>query len=258
MKVYVLTLPQAEERRRGLRDRFPRWYDGFCFVYGITPSELSCSEYHRLVVPQLMREHYLIEPSRVCNVLGHKRVWEEFLSSGEDVALVLEDDVLGDDGRLDLIRSTYPRVLELFGEDLVWHVGVLKNRYISLRETPLYGVYEVPWIARRYVTGAWSYLLTRRSASAMAKMQEDCLDIVDRWHRVIPRETRFLCSDILAHPPDNKSYIRSLSAAVSSYRCKASERVKMVFSLLALLSEGLVCRVFSYVSPLFGYHKFRV
>lgn len=261
VEVYVISLPEHHGRREKLRESFPEFYRDFRFVEAVMGPKLSASEYFDLILGCYLDELYLMDPASVGCSLSHIRVWERFLSSDADAAIVFEDDVIGSDEGLRLVKSMLPRIWEVYGDNFVWYLGGmdgLVKDYIRLRSSKVGpGVFEVPYFSRRYVLRTSSYLVTRSSSEAMLARQKSRLSVADDWHIIVPRETKFLFSEIFGHP----IVVRPEESSIGDYRKKTSlyrgnkKRLVLIFRFLNLALEGLLCRILSNLGFIFGLIK---
>lgn len=102
-KVYVLTTPAATERQQGVIDELGE--GNFEFVYSIDKQTTSIEEMERsgtykaveLTSQAVDRTFPPMTLGHICCALGHRMVWEKFLETDAEWALIFEDDVVPHD-----------------------------------------------------------------------------------------------------------------------------------------------------------------
>lgn len=192
-KVYVLTTPAAKERQRGVVEQLGE--GNFEYVYGPDKNELSIEGLARSGVYDPNTFVDLIWPDmtlgHICCAIGHRNVYERFLESDGERALIFEDDVVAYDIDEEEIAAAV-RNIPANAEIVYWGWWLGKFRpwsrvaqqYIDEARASL-GFYHLTrvqvqnrWMRRhnRYFhTSAWNYLLhaytiTRSAAEVMIEM----------------------------------------------------------------------------------------
>jgi len=61
-------------------------------------------------------------PGEVGCALSHMKAYENLIHSGEEYALILEDDVIGNDKDIEKIQELIPELLNRYGNRFVWYV----------------------------------------------------------------------------------------------------------------------------------------
>lgn len=192
-KVYVLTTPAAKERQRGVVEQLGE--GNFEYVYGPDKNELSIEGLARSGVydPTVFVERIWPDMTlgHICCAIGHRNVYERFLESDAERALIFEDDVVAydiDEQEIAAAVRNIPANAEIvywgwwLGKFRPW--SRIAQHYIDEARASL-GFYHLTraqvqnrWMRRhnRYFhTSAWNYLLhaytiTRSAAEVMIEM----------------------------------------------------------------------------------------
>ncbi len=99
-KVYVLTTHAATERQQAVVEELGE--GNFEFVYGIDKQTTSIEEMtrtgvykHTTVISQAVdRTFPRMTIGHICCAIGHRMVWEKFVETGAQKALIFEDDLV--------------------------------------------------------------------------------------------------------------------------------------------------------------------
>ena len=146
-------------------------------------------------------------PGEVGCALSHMKAYKNLIHSGEEYALILEDDVIGNDKDIEKIQELMPELLNRYGNRFVWYVGGmegLSKKYIYVKKTSIVGVYVVHELSKRYLYRTSSYVVTKVAAEQILESQMKCLRIADSWDKILPREFMMLYSSILKHPHERE------------------------------------------------------
>jgi len=96
LPVFLISLDKDTARRQRLKERFGE-YENFTLISAVDGRIISTKEYFALVMPSLRLHGRLMSPAEVGCTLSHVKAYEAFIASGEQRALFIEDDVIGDD-----------------------------------------------------------------------------------------------------------------------------------------------------------------
>ena len=86
IRIYVVSLPENEDRRAHIRAQFDRFALEFEFVDAIVVAKTGGVDSSRII------GH--LSPGEVSCLLSHRLVYEKILSSSDETAIVIEDDVI--------------------------------------------------------------------------------------------------------------------------------------------------------------------
>lgn len=99
--VYVLTIPSAVERQEDVKRQLGE--QDVEFVFGVDKNDVSKEEfvekgiYDEAIAKKTDRRNKSMTLGHICCSLGHRMVYEKFLSSDAERALIFEDDVVVND-----------------------------------------------------------------------------------------------------------------------------------------------------------------
>ncbi|MBA2379880.1 MAG: glycosyltransferase family 25 protein [Blastocatellia bacterium] len=192
--VYVLTISRAEDRQENVRTELGE--GNFEFVYGVDKRDVSLEQfvsdgiYDEALARRTDRRNKAMTLGHICCSLGHRMIYEKFLESGAERALIFEDDVVRfavDEVVIAEMVAAVPEDADLIywgweggGYRPAWggvkialyHVqhalGLLRYNHTMIRN-----LYSQPYNDHFDVAGkhflAHSYTVNRRAAEALLK-----------------------------------------------------------------------------------------
>ena len=199
--VFVISLKSDEARREKLKERFKN-YGEFKLVEAVGGRTMSAKEYYGYALPSLEAYGRLLSPSEVGCSLSHARVYEEFLKSDAKFALILEDDVIGDESGIKKAFETTAKMDE--GSALICGAqDGLDGRFSAFGKK----LDEDFWLVSKRSYGtiyrAAAYVLDRRAAEKILQTHKKALCVADFWQILLLKNgLKMYFSDIFAHPTD--------------------------------------------------------
>ncbi len=198
MKIYVISLIKDSHRREQLSGNFLKYYDKFTILNAFNHSDAkNClngeAKFKKNKIPMTLSE-------TAC-ALSHLKVLNMVALDETDFALILEDDVIGEDADIEKIRDVY---LSLPKDSILIAGGQeglrsYKNLYgISVKG--IVGLYKIPKLYYRYLSRACCYVISSDSAKKIIKLQEAGLDRADQWDHLFKECSNVYFSPILKHP----------------------------------------------------------
>ncbi|OAA26595.1 hypothetical protein AT15_06460 [Kosmotoga arenicorallina S304] len=240
MIIYLISLLNEVQRREEMEKKFPGTYKEFIMIEAIDGSKLTAKEYFEKIRCHFFKKYDLMTVGEVGCSLSHMKAYEKLCNSSHDYALIIEDDIIGKDEDIEKIKKTAPKVIESFGDNLLWLVGAGRGnrlkKYVYCKNTDLENVYFVHKLSRKYITGTFSYIVTRKAAKSILENQKLCLTLADRWNEILSKETVVLYSQILEHPFENNSLISIERKQMQSMRSRKRQ-------LLVAVKEGFYNRL---------------
>lgn len=199
--VFVISLKSDEARREKLKERFKN-YGEFKLVEATDGRAMSAKEYYGYALPGLEAYGRLLSPSEVGCSLSHVRAYEEFLKSDARFALILEDDVIGDESGVKKAFETAAKMDA--GSALVCGAqDGLEGRFSAFGKK----LDEDFWLVSKRSYGtiyrAAAYVLDRCAAEAILQTHKKALCVADFWQILLLKNgLKMYFSDIFAHPTD--------------------------------------------------------
>ena len=198
--VYVVSLRQDQERRAVLRAQFGNEYGSFSIIDATDRVDDSIS---KIISKDLLFGYgsgkEMSRAEMACS-LSHVRALGEFLATGKDRCIVLEDDVLGCPEDLSMARDVATSVC---GDGVVLLGGqesLRTNRHLWGRATEVDGVFEIPGLARRFFLRTCCYAISSQAAAEIVRRQRLALRRADDWRRILPRDCPMHFVKIFRHP----------------------------------------------------------
>lgn len=189
MKIYVISLENQKERRRQIADQLHQLgleFEFFDAINMVNNSELILSS----IDNQKSKSYIGREMSNVeaaCS-LSHRSVAEKFLSTNEEICLVLEDDAEIDHGILKLINHL-KMVEKSFDVILLGYCKLKKELYDKFyKREPIYNVkfrvdeFEIGKVGKNWTSGAVGYFLTKSGANKVIDFHNEIYTLADQWN----------------------------------------------------------------------------
>lgn len=108
--IYLISLKNDHERRKILQERFLGTYSIFEHIEAIDGREIKASDFYKKTIDFNLAHKRLMSPSELGCTLSHIKALESFLASNKEIALIIEDDILGDDKDVFFILNTLKKI----------------------------------------------------------------------------------------------------------------------------------------------------
>ncbi len=201
--ILFVSLQSDEAKREALAANFPAHFPQMRWIEAVDGRELDAGTYCKYVLPSLEAGHRLILPGEVGCTLSHLRALKEFLDSDSERALILEDDINGDDS--DLVK-VIERTQQQPEHSLLIHggqEGMPARKYIFGKPTDIPQVYRLPTYSNQYIFRTCCYSVSRTSARQILKAHETRLQLADAWSSFFSgTDCSILFSRQLQHPKE--------------------------------------------------------
>ncbi len=196
LKIYIISLPEDQHRRNGMRAQFGSIYDEFEIIDGIRlPDKKALIKLYgqRTYDPALT-------VSELGCALSHVTALEHFLHSEATYALILEDDAIGNEASIiDIANTMYKLPHDAFllcgGQE-----GLRGQPYNYGKPTNIKDVFQIPEIAKKFYTRACCYCVTKTSAAHILAIQKERLGLSDSWDKYFKGWRNFFFTKKILHP----------------------------------------------------------
>ncbi|CAD7289696.1 hypothetical protein LMG7974_01774 [Campylobacter majalis] len=199
-KIYLISLKKDTKRREILKSRFAN-YDDFELVYGVDGRELDAKAYYSHINTSFKAYGRLLTPSEVGCTLSHMIAYERFLQSGAEYALILEDDVIGDEA---MINQAF-LLAKNMDKNSVLICGCqdgLNDRFSAFAKRTQH-MYEVSPYSYKCIYRTASYIITQNSAKAILNTHKNAINTTDVWEYLLDKNgLKMYFADIFSHPLD--------------------------------------------------------
>lgn len=217
--IFLVSMKDDSARRERMSAIFPNLYPNMTLVEAVDGRLLSAQDYFRYASSALGNHGRILAPAEVGCSLSHVKALEQFLETGADRAVIVEDDVLGDDdaltGAIEDLGTIPDNSLIIFGGQ----EGLPSRKYIFGKPVGRSHVFELPHYSNHHVLRTCCYGVTRASAVRIVASQRSSLKLADAWWVFFTKKTGATIhfSRQLAHPTDRgDSHIESSRAGASS------------------------------------------
>lgn len=239
--VFVISLKSDEARREKLKEQFKN-YGEFKLVEATDGRAMSAKEYYGYALPSLEAYGRLLSPSEVGCSLSHARAYEEFLKSDASFALILEDDVIGDESGIKKAFETAARMDA--GSALICGAqDGLEGRFSAFGKK----LDEDFWLVSKRSYGtiyrAAAYVLDRRAAEKILQTHKKALCVADFWQILLLKNgLKMYFSDIFAHPLDlSGSNIQAERVQRARDKASFKTRLNSLKYVVATRFESVFC-----------------
>lgn len=239
--VFVISLKSDEARRQKLKERFKN-YGEFKLVEATDGRAMSAKEYYGYALPSLEAYGRLLSPSEIGCSLSHMRAYEEFLKSDARLALILEDDVIGDESGVKKAFETAAKMDA--GSALVCGAqDGLEGRFSAFGKK----LDEDFWLVSKRSYGtiyrAAAYVLDRRAAEKILQTHKKALCVADFWQILLLKNgLKMYFSDIFAHPLDlSDSNIQAERVQRARDKASFKTRLNSLKYVVATRFESVFC-----------------
>lgn len=202
LPIYLVSLVDDSERRTLLKKRFSSYYTAFIHIEAVDGRIMPAKEYYQKTLPYFMKYKKTMSPAEWGCTSSHIKALETFLQTDEPYALILEDDVIGNDQNLEEIAEL---ATELGADSLLLcgaQEGISQKYQLGRRLTDK-RIYEVHRFSYPFVFRTCCYVVTRTSAQQILDYHASCLTLADRWDEFFKNtETKIYYANILKHPKE--------------------------------------------------------
>lgn len=186
MKVYVISLESDHARKSKLLKNFPKGFADFHFINAVDGRKLSASDYFNYIKQYLYENNRILTPSEVGCALSHMLAYEKIIETNAP-ALILEDDILGDDNKLKAAKKLLD---DIKSNEIILLGGLTQsketNRVFMHPTEPLKNsdeiVYKIDPKTITYLGSACCYLIGVEAAKCILESQKKSLKLADNWY----------------------------------------------------------------------------
>lgn len=200
--IYLISLCKDKVRRDTLKQIFPKSYEKFILIDAVDGRILSAKEYYdkAMMSYKLLQKirGFIMSPSELGCTLSHIKALENFIKSNEKFAIILEDDIIGND--IDLLKIQ--NIVYSLDRNSIFICGGQDGV-----KQYLYGkkiddnFYEVSKFSYKFICRTCCYVVTRASAKHILKYQNKNYGIADYWNEILKESgIKIYYANILKHP----------------------------------------------------------
>lgn len=220
--IYLVSLEQDKARRDAFKQRFSGTWAAVTHLPAVDGRKLDAASYFMHAKGSLQAGRGIMSPAEVGCALSHLAALDAFLASGQKQALILEDDVLGDDADIE-------RVIELAAQLADHDVlicggqeGLSHRKYQFGKQGMSPQHYTLAPFSYRYIFRTCCYIVSRPAAERIIATQRKGLRVADDWGAFFDNsDIQMHLINALSHPEDlSSSLIEAERIDVSKSRGK--------------------------------------
>jgi len=186
MNAYIINLASAVDRREYARKALAP-FASFkkVFVEGVDGRALSEGERGTLFDHEKCYRRYgrYARPGEIGCTLSHVKCWNTLLESGDNYALILEDDIIPAAGLDDALKFLVPRI-----DGDAPRVALLSGGFWYVSAEKPRGPYRLAGVFDAWFTHA--YLINRKAAERMRAAGKKPFWVADDWRYIASRGVR--------------------------------------------------------------------
>lgn len=244
--------PKLYDRKLLLENLLSKMDFDFEFLSIDDDKELSCEGLKRNHDRNRARDSFGRDFTRgeIASTLNHLYAYRKFINSGEDCAIILEDDVIFDDNTFTFILSSLFKK-SIFNKNAQIILLTKVNSYIKAGAVTIDKDHKIVRVVN--ALGAQAYLINRLAAKKVLKINEKSWILCDDWVR-LRRYAKIKIRSVF--PPVAKSNTNFASALVQD-RSKATRNQKTLKYIITSLGYKLISWSVRYFwqKPFRGYTK---
>lgn len=203
MIIYLISLEDDLKRRSELAKRFPEAYPKMHWIKAINGKKISALDYFNFTSKFCKKYQRVLTPSEVGCSLSHINALKNFLETGEEYALILEDDIIGSDETIDKLEYFFKQykfegVCICSSQDMHG-----KQKYILAKPINNSSVYCISTFSIEFFYQTSAYLISREAAKLIISKQENFMHYADAWSFFMESSNLyFLYTKQFEHPVD--------------------------------------------------------
>lgn len=249
LSIYLISLPKDIVRRNSIKERFPIKFNEFQHIEAIYGVDIKAEEFYKKTFNFSVKYKRMMSPAELGCTLSHIKALEVFLKTDNNIALILEDDVIGNDEDINFILKCLSKV---DGNSIVFCgcQNGLMNRY-------KYGYLLDDYFLKipRFNYGNFSrtaaYAVTRDLAEKIINFHSmKGLFVADFWFEILKdANANLYYIDVLRHPEDLKD-----SLIEKDRRIYEKKKIEKIFStdLIPLIAKRIVKEVYFWFNKIKG------
>lgn len=207
MIIYLISLEQDIQRRSELAQRFPENYPKMHWIKAINSNGFSAKDYFSYATQYFHSHKKMITPSEVGCTLSHIKALESFLKTDEEYALILEDDIIGEDESIKIIKSIILKN-RIDGVVLCGGQIPLNVEKYKLCKCINESLFIIPEFSKKFFFGTCCYVINRKVAKVIIDYQSKKITKADCWDEILGKFINLYYVDMLQHPYNiNNSHI---------------------------------------------------
>jgi glycosyl transferase family 25 len=203
MIIYLISLEDDLNRRSELAKRFPETYPKMNWIKAINGKKIPALDYFNYTSKFCKKYQRVLTPSEVGCSLSHINALKNFLETNEKYALILEDDILGEDETIDKLECFFKQykfegVCICSSQDMHG-----KQKYILAKPVNNSNVYCISAFSIEFFYQTSAYLISREAAKLIIWKQEHFMHYADAWSFFMESSNlEFLYTKEFKHPVD--------------------------------------------------------
>lgn len=256
LDIYVISLNNSQLRRDFLKKQFPKYYKTMNLIEAVNGSELEVNYYFNEMVKFEKIYNRIITPNELACTLSHINTLKAFLKTNNRHALILEDDVIGDDTAIDNLINIL-NIEKLEGIMLCGGQEGLPSDWrrfcYGVRSQSDESLFIVDPYSIKYFSRAVCYVVNRDFALNYIEKNLNIVLLADDWAKYVgSSKHKFYFKKLFSHPVNNDvSTIEGQRLLIEQggnnsyflrkdFLKKATNKINNIFHLCIFKVKGLI------------------
>lgn len=206
--IYVVSLKESSSRRVNLKKQFPEFYPYMNIVDAINGCELDVSFYFKEMTKIKKKYDRILSPNELACTLSHVHVLKKFLKTNNKYALILEDDVIGEDAGIyeltKILKTIDLNGVLLCGGQEGLPADWYKFRYGAKCGANHENLFIVDPYSIKFYARSVCYVINRDFALSYIEKNSSIIFLADDWQEYLnSKKYKFYFKKIFSHPVDN-------------------------------------------------------
>lgn len=209
LPIYLISMEKDEGRRKELASRFPKNFPKMTHIPAVDGRQLRAQEFFSCILKPVSEGRRLMLPGEVGCSLSHVTALESFVHSGKHAALILEDDVIGNDESIESLQELIPLLPEHSLTICGGQEGMPAAKYVLGKAVTAPELFQVARFSQQYLFRTCCYVVTQKSAQQILKVQSESLRLADAWGSFFRNtDIEILYTQKFSHPKElQKSHL---------------------------------------------------
>ncbi|ELF6477700.1 glycosyltransferase family 25 protein [Vibrio cholerae] len=208
MDIYIVSLIDSVCRRAEIGNRLDSFKLSYRFIDAVDGRKLAAAEYFQ----KMLNENYwfnrraFISPSELGCKLSHEKALNEFLSTEQNLCIVLEDDAILDHRFVELLEFINNLDIK---DDFILHLGgqdglPSSRRVLKTKNKKFEGIFSVNKLTLRWLYRTVGYVISRESALKIIDVHSKNNFVVDDWGFILRKANikNIYFKNVISHPID--------------------------------------------------------
>lgn len=245
IKTYIINLPKEKERKKHVEEQLSAYIDSYLdieFIEAVDGRIMTEVEREQVFDSHKAFKRYgrKCKPGEIGCTLSHQQCYKKIVSSNNDYALILEDDItinITNNSQWNIIQkiieiSSKPTVLLLSGN--YWYNNVIEKREAGIELVNVFDAY-----------GTFAYLINKQAAQLLIESPSSF--IADDWRYLKAKGVKLLAIHPHLISPSDSASIPSIITPDTKHNGKIHKQNLLLGQRLKVYARGSVRHFLKFI-----------